>query len=147
LIDYSKIEPVRTKENNTTERASQEAWVLERRSLFQIFTQGCKRFRQPAKKLPSARRRHFCILLLPGKSMASGGTQTADCAFSFSKQKEQQNNDLLLFISDQEARLNFVSSLGCLKGQPFFSLLFPEPIRRRLPRLCRGPSWFHRQTG
>ena len=37
------------------------------------------------KKLPSARRRHFCILLLPGKSMAYGGTRTAGFAFSLSK--------------------------------------------------------------
>ena len=67
LIDSSKIEPVRTKENNTTERVSQEARVLERRALFQMLTQDYKRFRQLAKELPSARRRHFCILLLPGK--------------------------------------------------------------------------------
>ena len=29
------------------------------------------------RSMPSARRRHFCILLLPGKSMAAGGTQPA----------------------------------------------------------------------
>ena len=62
LIDYSKIEPVRTKENNTTARVLQEARVLERRALFQRFTQDYKRFRQRAKKLPFARRR--CCLSL-----------------------------------------------------------------------------------
>jgi len=31
----------------------------------------------PAKEMPSARRRHFCILLLPEKSMAAGGTRPA----------------------------------------------------------------------
>ena len=31
--------------------------------------------------MPSARRRHFCILLLPGKSMASGGTRPAGFVF------------------------------------------------------------------
>ena len=40
-------------------------------------TSGIKANRNLAKKLPSARSRHFCILLLPGKSMASGGTRPA----------------------------------------------------------------------
>jgi len=34
--------------------------------------------------------------LLPGKSMAYGGTRTAGFAFSLSKDKRQQINDLLL---------------------------------------------------
>jgi hypothetical protein len=46
--------------------------------------------------LPSARRKHFCILLLPGKSMAFGGTRTASFAFSLLKDKQQKINDLLL---------------------------------------------------
>ena len=35
------------------------------------------------KNMPSARRRHFCLLLLPGKSMASGGTRTASFGVRF----------------------------------------------------------------
>ena len=44
-------------------------------------TAGSRSHRNPAKEMPSARRRHFCILLLPDKSMASGGTQPADFVF------------------------------------------------------------------
>ena len=40
--------------------------------------------------MPSARRRHFCLLLLPGKSMAFGGTRAAGFAFALKKDKEQQ---------------------------------------------------------
>ena len=91
LVDDSKIKSARTKE-----RVSQEARVLENSSLFQRFTQSYKRSRQQAKMLPSAGRRHFCILLLPGKSMASDGTRAAGFACSLAKDHRQQLKDLLL---------------------------------------------------
>jgi hypothetical protein len=59
LINHSKTKTVRTKENNTTERASQEARVLANSLQFQGVNQNCNRIRQQAKALPSARRRHF----------------------------------------------------------------------------------------
>jgi hypothetical protein len=96
LVDDSKIKSVRTKGKATKERVSQEARVLENGSLFQRFSQGYKRSRQQAKILPSARRKNFCILLLPGKSMASDGTRTAGFACSLAKDHRQQLKDLLL---------------------------------------------------
>ena len=58
------------------------------------------------RDMPSARRRHFCILLLPGKSMASGGTRTAGSAFGF--QQRLRTNRLTicwsLFIFDHRSK-------------------------------------------
>jgi hypothetical protein len=46
----------------------------------------------------AARRRYFCLLLLPDKSMASGGTRAAGSDFRFAKDnKAQQINTLLRF--------------------------------------------------
>jgi hypothetical protein len=59
LVDYSRTKPVREKGNITTERASKEARVLENSSIFQRFPEENKHFRHPAKKLPSAWRKHF----------------------------------------------------------------------------------------
>ena len=82
--------------------------------------------------MPSARRRRFCILLPPGKSMALGGARTAGSAFSLSKDKLKKINDPLL--SDwktqfkirkkdkpyMRVRVGFVNNL---KGQQAISLL------------------------
>jgi len=70
------------------------------------------RHRNLAKELPSARRRHFCILLLPDKSMASGGTHPAGSAFK-KIERGQQMYHLLPSLSSILSEL-----LSSLRGRP-----------------------------
>ena len=66
--------------------------------------------------MPSARRRHFCILLLPDKSMASGGTRPAGFVF----QKSNKDNRLTICCPlYHDLWLNFVSSLRTNSRLPF----------------------------
>jgi hypothetical protein len=107
-MSKQKNAPVRTKETTQMKGPHKRPGFWRTDHYFKASLKGYERFRPSAKVLPSARRRHFCILLLPGKSMASGGTRTAGFAFSFSKEKQQQISDLLLSDYGMNSkRLNF----------------------------------------
>jgi len=93
--------------------------------------------------MPSARRRHFCILLLPDKSMASGGTRPA--GFVFKNIKKEGNRLTICCPKLQSKHLPWkednprITCVGCQKSEAERFLFRPScpEFSRFLPRFSR----------
>src|SRR5210317_1110944 len=98
--------------------------------------------------MPSARSRHFCILLLPDKSMASGGTRPADEMVSprFTKRRQcarMEKKELSINKKRGETNMNITTTGLDLAKSVFHVVCFNNQFKEVKKRMLRRSQVLH----